>query len=199
MESSMQHRLVLFVALLVIVVTGRFVGRTSSALHVAEPDAGDWLADARFDFDGFVANFDMPNEESVKRAEWVRNFKEEERTEYLERYSLTAIANEFPIRAGMTISEMRDAIAENEREFDAADDEQRERMYLLGWRSRRIRNGYGWFYFWVNYKHLFHCDIVIESGRVKSVWAMPGNKEWFTTIYYRISGSGIHKAPGKIR
>ncbi len=98
----------------------------------------------------------------------------------------------------MTIGEMDDAVTENESSFSASNAEKREEMYNLRWEQRDIQNGIGWVYYWVNFKHLFHCDVVIDSEKVQSVWVMPGNKEWQTGIYDRISGTGGHKGPGRI-
>lgn len=191
----MQRRLAIIAATLGIAMTISVASCTSQTKRKTEMAVDNWTADSRFDI---AYDSDLSEEESAAHAESVRNFGQKERTEYIQTYSLKEIAKEFPVIAGMTIFEMDDAIAENERRFDASDFEQMEELYNLGWEQRSIKKGSGWVYFWVNFKHLFHCDIVIESGKVQSVWVMPGNKEWVTGIYYRISGIGAHKGPGRI-
>jgi hypothetical protein len=187
----MYPRLIIVAATVAITGMPCLMGCTSQETREAEMAIDDWTADSRFDLDAFV-------DDATAHAAWVRDFGHKERTEYVQTYALKEIAKEFPVHAGMTIREMDDAIAENERRFVASELAQREEMYNLGWEQRSIQNGSGWVYFWVNFKHLFHCDIVIDSGKVQSVWVMPGNKEWQTGIYYRISGAGVHKGPGRI-
>lgn len=193
------RRLAVIVAAFAILGGLWLVCQTSRETRETEPAVDDWIADSRFDIGAFGDEPNSSNEESAARAEWVRNFGQKERDEYLTFYALKEIAKEFPVRSGMTIPEMDHAVAENERKFDAASTmEQMEQMYNLGWEQRSIIKGDGWVYFWVNFKHLFHCDIVIESGKVKSVWVMPGTKDSVTGVYYRISGNGVHKGPGRI-
>ncbi len=173
---------------------------TRSSPATSEPPLAvdDWTVDARFDFETFAKYLQLSEEESADHAEWVRDFGDKERSEYLQTFSLLEIAKEFPVSAGMTIAEMDNAIAENQRNFRDSDSDQKDEMYNFGWEQRDVHHGRGWIYYWVNWKHLLHCDIVIASGRVQSVWVMPGNKEWQTGIYYRISGGGAHQGPGRI-
>ncbi len=151
-----------------------------------------------FDFDALT--IDETSEEAVAAHHaWVLSYGEEQRAEYLQNYSLPAIAQEFPIRAGMTVAEMDAAIAENLKQFDASEFEQQQDMYNFGHEKRTLNQGSGLVYYWVNFKYLLHCDVVIESGKIESIWVMPGNAEWTTGIYYRISGSGAHKIPAEVR
>lgn len=152
-----------------------------------------WLADERFDFNSIANDPGFSKEDKAAHAEWVRSFGRNERAEYLHTYSLRQIAQDFPIRAGMTLAEMDDAVAANQRKLDACEFEQALAMYNLNSEHRSVLNGSGRVYYWVNFKSLLHCDVVIESNKVQGVWVMPGNKEWTTGIYYRISGSGSHK------
>ena len=112
-------------------------------------------------------------------------------TFFVEAYKIEEIKREFPVKAGMTLEEVgRVERGIHQRPFD-------DKGYNLGWGERAVQNGNGWIYFWVNGKHPFHCDLVIEDNKVKSVWVMPGNKEWVAFLHYRISGAGAHVAPGR--
>ncbi len=109
---------------------------------------------------------------------------------FVKTYRIEEIKKEFPIRAGMTLEEL-DQVKRHIGSLPFSRD-----GYNLGWEERVVRDGSGWVYFWVNGKHLLHCDIVVEDHQVKSVWIMPGNREWVALVYYRISGVGPHVGPG---
>jgi hypothetical protein len=183
----MDRRLILILILAAIAIAMAWLTvQTSETKDEAELSDDDWIADSRFDFG------DSPDNASDADSTV-------QRIEYIQTYGLKEIATEFPVHAGMTLSEMDSAVAANQRSFDASHFEQKQEMYNLGWEQRSISNGTGCVYFWVNFKYLFHCDIVIESGTVQSIWVMPGNAEWATGIYYRIAGNGSHKGPCRIR
>ena len=113
---------------------------------------------------------------------------------WVEAFHIDEIRKEFPIKAGMSISAVE---AVTEQQHSLANETDVEDTYNLGWEKRSISDGNGWIYFWVNGKHLLHCDLVIEKNCVKSVWVMPGNDEWLAFIYYRLSGNGQHKIEGR--
>ncbi len=114
---------------------------------------------------------------------------------FVEAFSIDEIRTEFPLVAGLTIAEV-EAIAKQQDSLAA--ETNLDEMYNLSWEKRDIQDGNGWIYFWVNGKHLLHCDLVIEKGRVKSVWVMPGNREWVAFVYHRLSGSGQHEIEGRM-
>lgn len=108
---------------------------------------------------------------------------------FVQEFSIDQIREEFPIKAGMTVEEVEQLAEDGDRMFLT---DNMDELYNLGWEERSLEERSGWFYFWVNGKHVFHCDVVIEDERVASVWVMPGNREWMTYVFYRLSGSGGH-------
>lgn len=191
----MDHRLAISLSALALAATTWCFSQTPQFLRECAHLSNEVSAESRFDFGAFANDVNLTEEETVAHKGWVRNYGRKERAEYVQTFSLTEISKEFPVRSGMTIAEMDAAIAENERSFAASEFEQMENMYNLCDERRSINKGSGWISFWVNFKHIFFCDIVIESGTVQSVWVMPGNRTWLTGIYYRISGNGPHKGP----
>lgn len=116
---------------------------------------------------------------------------------FAEMANIGVIRREFPIKAGMSVGEVEDFVKQQDSlAFDRSKDF--EEMYNFSADKRDVRNGSGWMYYWVNGKSLLHCDLVIENGRVKSVWVMPGNEEWLSGVYCRLSGDGDHAIEGRM-
>lgn len=102
-------------------------------------------------------------------------------------FRIPEIQAEFPVGAGMTVAEI-DAFTAGQDSL--AHEPDLETGYNFGWEKRDIEDGNGWLYYWVNGKHLLHCEIPIRDGRAESVWVMPGNAEWVIPVFFRLSGSG---------
>jgi len=163
--------------------------------RVTEPTAVT-LDNDRLHFQHFSVYGDP--EEKVRFDQFVAQFDDAQRREYLDQFALHDIAREFPVHAGMTIEELDHTLVLNEKQFHAADFEKQTTLYNFGWEKRNLQNGDGSIYYWVNFKHLLHCDIVVRSGTIQSVWVMPGNREWVSGIYFRLSGKGPYLGRGQI-
>lgn len=169
---------------------------SDSGERLREPAPVVRLDDDRFHLQHFSAYGDA--EEKVLFDEFVAQFGNAQRREYLKQFSLHDIADEFPVRAGMTVDKLDRTLADNEVQLQATDFEKAKTLYSFGWEKRILERGDGSIYFWVNGKHLLHCDIVVRSGVVQSVWVMPGNREWVSGVFFRLSGTGPYLGRAEI-
>lgn len=95
----------------------------------------------------------------------------------------------------MSVSEVEKLATATDENWDY---DTHDQVYNLGWGAKEIDAGEGWMYYWVNGKALFHVNLSIKDGIVQSVWVMPGNAEYVTSIYYRISGHGLRIGPNDL-
>ncbi|MBI9019439.1 MAG: HEAT repeat domain-containing protein [Phycisphaerae bacterium] len=98
-------------------------------------------------------------------------------------YGIERIQETCPIKAGMTLDEL--------------DKVEKLRNSSLSQKREGLKSGDGWRGYWCNGGLVYYIDVVIEHYKVKSVWVMPGNKEWQNYIFSRISGQGDHIGVGR--
>ncbi len=121
------------------------------------------------------------------------NADHEFRCQYVDGFMLKELAHDFPLRAGMSLSELDAAVTANQQVAESPELKGLRSVYNLILQERRVENGSGEIFYWVNFRNLFFCDVFIAADTVESVWIMPGNREAFTGIYYRLSGKGRYR------
>lgn len=110
-------------------------------------------------------------------------------------FRIGVLEAEFPVRAGMTLDQPDEFLRSRESRDEAFDFYD---SYNFGWELRRVVDGNGWIYFWVNGKALLHTEICVKNRRLRNVWVMYGNAEAVMPVYYRISGEGARCGPNQL-
>ncbi len=93
-------------------------------------------------------------------------------------FGASELKKTFPIGAGMTLSEVDRLKPETHPQ------------YSLNWREKWLRDGTGHLTLWATGDEQFYCDVIVVNRSVRSVWIMPGTREWSTGVFHRISGKG---------
>lgn len=144
-----------------------------------------------FDFARVLCESEGKSEAAYER--FVDSFDE---NTYRQDYAIGDLERDFPVRAGMTLTELDLFLKDNNQQLTHITD--LREIFNFDWEVRHIDNGDGWIYFWVNGKSSLHINLRVQNDLIRSVWVMPGNHEVVTCIYYRISGHGDRCGPNTL-